>query len=165
MFVPFDSLPPQARIWIYQSNKKFTDVDKNTISEALTAFTERWQVHGQPIETSFDIRFDQFIILAANDSTSGCSIDSSVRAVKEVGSLINVDFFDRTRVAFKLDQEKVMIIPLNKLSEAAASQNWGAETPTFNNLVETKSELQNRWIVNAGSTWLKRYLPQPIAAS
>ncbi|HQV36258.1 MAG TPA: ABC transporter ATPase, partial [Flavobacterium sp.] len=25
MYIPFDSLPEESRIWIYQSNRKFSD--------------------------------------------------------------------------------------------------------------------------------------------
>ena len=85
MFIPFQKLSPQSRIWIYQSDKIFSEHDTVILKQQLTAFTEDWLVHGAPIEASFDLRYDRFAIVAANDPTSGCSIDSSVRAMKELG--------------------------------------------------------------------------------
>jgi hypothetical protein len=158
MFVPFSSLPPQARIWIYQSDKKFTEPERHTISAYLKAFTEQWKVHGQPMEASFDIRYDQFVIIAANDQASGCSIDSSVRTMKEIGELVHADFFNRTLIAFE-DGEDVTLLPLSGLKQESEKGNWHGASRTFNNLLNTKEELENKWIVPAGTTWLSRYLP------
>jgi hypothetical protein len=159
MYIPFESLPQHSRVWIYQSGKKFTQTDIDTISEALTSFTQNWSVHGQPMETSFDIRYNHFIILAANDQASGCSIDSSVRAIKEIGSAIGADLFDRTQVAFK-EKEEIVLLRLAELKQKFESGLWNEQTSTFNNLVDTKAALADNWVVAAGTTWLKRYLPK-----
>lgn len=161
MYIPFNSLPAQSRIWIYQSDKKFTPADIQTISQMLQSFTDNWQVHGQPMEASFDIRYDQFVILAANDQASGCSIDSSVRIMKELGSTINADFFNRTKVAFLMANE-IVLLATTELKEKYSERSWNHLTPTFNNLVDTKSALAKNWLVPAGSTWLKRYLPRKL---
>jgi hypothetical protein len=111
------------------------------------------------METSFDIRYNHFIILAANDQASGCSIDSSVRAIKEIGSAIGVDLFDRTQVAFK-EKEEIVLLKLAELKQKFESGLWNEQTSTFNNLVDTKAALADNWVVAAGTTWLKRYLPK-----
>lgn len=158
MFVPFDSLPDDARIWIYQSNRKFSSGEADIISQELLTFTEQWEVHGKPMKTSFKLYFDQFIILAADEGhneASGCSIDGSVRVLKNLGSRLNVDLFDRNSVAFK--KEEVILIPLSKLKQQNAAASWNKDTLVFNNLVATKGDLKARWMVKAGDTWLKRY--------
>jgi len=158
MYIPFDSLPDNARIWIYQSDRKLLPSDITIISDALRAFTEQWAVHGSPISTSFDVRFDQFIILATDDRTSGCSIDSSVRAVKELGQTLNVDFFNRNLVAFQ-NNGNITLTPLGELKAALQQGQWNQNTPMFNNLIPIKEDLKTGWIVPAGTSWLKRYLP------
>lgn len=156
MFVPFAKLSPAARVWIYQSDRKITSEEKTVIANQLNIFTGQWQVHGAPLEASFDIRFDHFIILAANDTTSGCSIDSSVRAVKELGQLTGIDFFNRNLVAFK-HREEIRLIALPLLKSAYTNGDWSEETPVFNNLVSSVGDLAENWVVPAASTWLKRY--------
>ena len=64
MFIPFDSLPDHARLWIYQANRPVTNSEKNIISDALLAFTQQWLVHGEPMMASYAIYHDQFLILA-----------------------------------------------------------------------------------------------------
>jgi hypothetical protein len=158
MLIPFHQLPATSRVWVYQADRKITSAEKGIISEVLTAFTQGWSVHGQPMETSFEIRQDYFIVLAANDQASGCSIDSSVRAVKEAGAASGVDFFNRTNVAFHT-AGGVSLLAMGELKTRYADGSWTEATPVFNNLVDTKAKLDEAWITPAGETWLKRYIP------
>jgi len=160
MFVPFDSLPSSSRIWIYQSDRKFSSSEKEILSEALSTFTEQWQVHGQPMKTSFAVLHDQFIVLAADEdfnSASGCSIDGSVRLLKEMGNQLGMDFFNRNLVAFKKEKETILI-PVKDLNKKRIEGTWDENTFVFNNLVSSIETLNKNWIAPAGTTWLKRYL-------
>lgn len=166
MFVPFEKIDDRSRVWIYQSSRKFSLDEVRIISGSLRAFTERWLVHGSPMQASFDIRFDQFVILAADEdvnSASGCSIDDSVRTFKQLGSDLNIDFFDRTQVAFRTT-DGVFLVPASDLKNKLSAGAWNAETTVFNNLVSTKGELDKTWQVAAGTTWLKRFLPKQTVA-
>jgi hypothetical protein len=159
MVVPFDTLENSARVWIYQSGRKLTEVEKHTISEALSTFTETWVAHGNPLKTSFKIFYDQFIVLAADESfneASGCSIDGSVRVMKQIDEQYRLNLFDRTNVAFKKDS--IEVINLNNLSKTLGEGVWQSDTLVFNNVITTKGELEKAWILPAGQTWLKRYL-------
>lgn len=161
MFVPFESLPDHSRIWVYQSNRKLNCQELNIISDTLRAFTKRWNVHSTPLPSSFDMRFDQFVILAADEdafSASGCSIDDSVRTIKDLGKLISADFFDRTQMAFK-NNEIIVTIAMNDLKEQYRLGAWNDESLFFNNLVSVKSDLESLWLVPATSAWVKRYIP------
>lgn len=159
MYAPFDSLEDSARIWVYQSLRKFTEVELNAISNTLSAFTETWVAHGNPLKTSFKIFYDQFIVLAADESfneASGCSIDGSVRVMKQIDEQYRLNLFDRTNVAFKKDS--IEVIHLNNLSKALGEGFWQSDTLVFNNVLTTKGELERAWILPANQTWLKRYL-------
>ncbi len=165
MFVPFESLPPAARVWVFQSNRPFTDEERVIAGEKLRAFTDEWAVHGTPIPTSYSIRHNQFIVLAADESqqaASGCSIDSSVRALQQIGTQLGIDLFDRSRVAF-LQEAEVRLWPLIALKEKFSTGILNEATLTFNNLVATKAELDASWLLPAGETWVKRYIPNALA--
>ena len=161
MFIPFASLPDHSRLWIYQSNRKFTSEDIAIISDALSSFTNQWSAHGTPLKTSFDIKLDQFIVIAADEKyvpASGCSIDGAVRIIKDLGQHLGIDFFDRTEIAFYLD-ERVTIIPMNALKKHFSDGVLDHESRLINLLVGSKAELENGFVVPASATWLKRYLP------
>lgn len=162
MFVPFEKINDRARVWVYQSNRKLNSEEIQIISNALSSFTDQWLVHGDVMHASFDIRFNHFVILAADEhvnAASGCSIDDSVRTLKKIGSELNVDFFDRTLVAFQTGDE-VFTVRTGELKAAANEGRWNQDTVVFNNLVATKEALNEKWRMPAGATWLKRHLPQ-----
>jgi hypothetical protein len=165
MFVPFESISPNARIWIYQANRKFTFEEQEAITNFLKVFTDRWSAHSQALKTSFAIRYNQFIVLAADEdynSASGCSIDSSVRAIKQIEQNVGVELFNRNLIAF-LNQGIVDLVPLNELKQKYSSGAWNEDSLTFNNLVATKGQMESSWISKAADTWLKRYLPSKVA--
>jgi len=166
MYVPFEKIQDTSRIWIYQANRKFNSEEVNIISDALTAFTEQWLVHGSPMKASFSLRHDQFIIIAADEdanAASGCSIDDSVRTLKRLGPALSIDFFDRTLVAFKKG-EHVFTISTSDLKTKLSDGVWNGNTLLFNNLVNRKRDLTQTWLVPAGASWLKRYLPKQTVA-
>lgn len=164
MLAPFDTLDDSARIWIYQAGRKFTESEKSTISDTLAAFTHAWVAHGNPLKTSFTILYDQFIILAADENfneASGCSIDSSVRVIRQLDQQFSLSLFDRTKIGFLKNGQPEMI-PLHELPRALAEGMWSADSQFFNNVLETKGQLKNGWIVPATQSWLKRYLAKTV---
>ena len=77
MYIPFENLPPDARIWIYVSNRKLTAETRTAVEEVLAGFTQQWSAHATPLQASYKIFFDQFIVLGVDEavsSPSGCSI-------------------------------------------------------------------------------------------
>ena len=165
MFVPFTSLPSSARVWVFQSNRPFAASEIQLIESRLRDFTEQWNVHGSPLNASFTVEYSQFIILAADESqhtASGCSIDSSVRVLKELEQMLEVNLFDRTLVAFKL-QEGIRIVPLSQLKENFMSGILTEDTLTFNNLVATKAQYKTEWLAPARDSWVRRYISIPLA--
>jgi hypothetical protein len=165
MYVPFNEMHPESRLWIYQSSKPLTEDQVKTVGEKLKTFCETWAAHGQPLRTSFDIRYNHFIILSADENhygASGCSIDESVRTIKQIDSDHELDLFNRSLVAFLIDGH-VSIFSLTELKQKSASGTLKPDTLTFYNLVETKRQLEAGWLLPAGNSWLKRYLlPQKV---
>lgn len=165
MFVSFESLPQSSRVWIFQANRPFTQRESEVITSRLRSFSEQWTVHGMPLNTSFRIDFNQFIVLAADESehtASGCSIDSSVRVLKELEERLDLTLMDRNRVVFKKG-EALLTLPLAEVKENFSNGILSEDTLTFNNLVKTKAELEREWLVPARQTWVRRYIPNPLA--
>lgn len=165
MFIPFESLPADSRVWIFQANRALTNNEVQIANERLRAFTDEWQVHGAPLDSSYSVRHNQFIVLAADESqqsASGCSIDSSVRVLKELQDILGVELFDRNQVAFLLNGS-VTLIDRKDLKEKFSDGILNEETLTFNNLAGTKKELETSWLIAARDTWLRRYIPNALS--
>jgi hypothetical protein len=164
MFTEFESLPDSARVWVYQATRKLSETEMHTISQSLSAFTQQWAAHGQPLKSSFKIFHHQFIVLAADEAyheASGCSIDDSVRVIREIDQRHNLGLFDRTTVAFQ-NEGSVFVLALTDLGRGLEEGVWNQHTQVFNNVIHTKKALSDGWIVPAHATWLKRYLAKTV---
>ena len=85
MYVPFENLPPESKVWIYQSNRKFTEEEWSAIETDLKAFIDSWSAHGTGLEASYLLKYYRFIILAVNQEVqiaTVCSIDKSVEFIQ-----------------------------------------------------------------------------------
>lgn len=165
MFENWKSLIPEtfdgeSRVWVYQSSRLFTMTEALQIEGLLEDFTANWNSHGAKVKGYANLLFGQFVVLMVDETAtgvSGCSTDSSVRVIKEIERLYRVSMFDRQSLAF-IRNNKVEIIPMNQLSYALDGGLIKPETPYFNNLVATKTQLLDEWIIPVGKSWLaKRY--------
>jgi len=87
MYIPFENLPENSKIWIYQSNRKFSEAEMTEIENELKAFLENWTAHGTGLEASYLLKYNRFIIIAVNQEVqqaTGCSIDSSVAFIQSL---------------------------------------------------------------------------------
>lgn len=152
------SFDPQSRVWVYQSNRLFTMSEALEIEEMLKNFTNMWKSHGTPVRGSAYLLFGQFIILMADEratGVSGCSTDSSVRLIKDIEQQFGVNMFDRLSLAFVV-KDKVQLLPLSQLQYAFDNKFITTDTLYFNNLVQTKEELETQWIIPLKDSWLAK---------
>jgi hypothetical protein len=160
MYIPFEELSAESRVWIYQGKRSMSASEKSTIGQMLHSFCEQWAAHGQPLKTSFKIELNQFVIMAVDEdfrNPSGCSIDSSVGVLRQIQSATGIDFLDRTLVPFYINNE-VQLIPLNKIKSGFASGQLNPNTITFNTLATTKGEWDQQRQIPAEKSWMAKYL-------
>jgi hypothetical protein len=146
-----------ARVWIYQSNRPFTDAETAAITAEVKAFAQNWLSHGAPVKAFGTVLYNQFIILMADEtqtSMGGCSTDSSVRLIKAIEQELGVDLFNRQLLAFMIDGD-IQLIPLAQLNEALQNGTINADTFYCNNTVLTKKELEQQWLIPVKESWLK----------
>jgi hypothetical protein len=150
------SFHPSSRVWVYQSSRVFSLGEAFDIEELLNNFAADWKSHDTPVKGAGYLFFGQFIVLLADETAtgvSGCSTDSSVRLVKDIEQRFAVNMFDRTTLAFVV-KDKVQLLPLSQLQYATENGFINGETLYFNNLVATKEELENKWIIPVKESWL-----------
>jgi len=153
-----ENFSPDSRVWVYQSSRLFTLSEALEIEQLLDGFIVSWLSHGVPVKGSAYLFFGQFIILMADEKAtgvSGCSTDSSVRLIKEIEDRFKVNMFDRTTLAF-IVKDKVQLLPLSQLQYAADNGFITGDTLYFNNLVQTKEELENNWLIPVKESWLNK---------
>ncbi|MBW3517961.1 ABC transporter ATPase [Flavobacterium sp. NKUCC04_CG] len=159
MYVPFEEMPEHSRIWIYQSNRKFYDEEVQDIEKDLLEFTSQWAAHATPLQASFIVKYNRFIILVVDQDVhpaSGCSIDASVRIIQQFEQQYNVDLMDKMNVTYKSGDfiaYKTLIDFKKMVKEKAVSEH----TIVFNNLVNDLGEFHDFWEVPAAESWHSRF--------
>ncbi len=160
MLVDFNTLPEESKVWIYQANRSFSDVELEEIKAKLNVFVENWAAHGTGLEAGFDMRYKRFIILAVNQdnqSATGCSIDASVHFIQQLEKDYNVDLMDKMNVSYK-QGEFVAYKTLTDFRKMAKEKAVSKNTIVFNNLVTNIAELNENWEVPASDSWHNRFL-------
>lgn len=162
MYLPFEELPSESRVWIYTGIRAFTQEQEKSVSGLLELFCAKWAAHGEPLQTSFNIERSQFIVMTLDEdfqNPSGCSIDSSVGILRQVHTATGIDFLDRSAVPFLIDNQ-VVLIPLSNLKARFTSGDLKSDTLTFNTLAATKGEWESANTIRVEKSWMAKYLPK-----
>lgn len=149
-----------SRVWIYQSSRLLSLGEALDVEDILKEFTQNWKSHGTPVKGAAYLFFGQFIVLMADETAtgvSGCSTDSSVRLIKEIEQKLGISLFDRTTLAFVL-KDKVQLLPLAQFNYALDQHYIDGDTLYFNNVIQTKKELEDSWIIPVKESWLGKKL-------
>ena len=160
MFTEYKNLPSNSRVWIYQADRVFTEEEMSVISSRAIDFIDQWTRHGDNLKGSFTFKYNQFLVIAVDESftaVSGCSIDASVRFVQQLESLFNIDLMNKMNVSFK-DGDAINVVKLMDFQRFAKAQKITKETIVFNNMVQTKEEVETNWEVPANQSWHNRFL-------
>jgi hypothetical protein len=159
MYVNFNDLADDARIWIYQSNRSLTDQEQEEINTDLKTFLEQWTAHGKDLKAGFELKYKRFIIIGLDAQTqaSGCSIDASVHFIQELEKKYEIDLLDRMNVSFK-QGDFIAYKTLKDFKVMAKNKSVSKNTVVFNNLVATKAEYLDHWEVPASESWHSNFL-------
>lgn len=159
MYIPFDEMSASSRVWLYQSDRPFTEDERQWVNSKLKAFCDTWNTHGNLMHTSFDIRHNQFILLSVDESVlgaSGCSIDSSVRTIREIEEKLGVNLLDAGKVSI-LEGDEVSVSRFAEIKDKILAGKIHADSKLVNPSINRKEDLSSRWVIPAKDSWLKRY--------
>jgi len=159
MLVEFNTLPEHSRIWIYQSNRRFTANELELVADKTKVFLEQWAAHGTGLQAGFELKYERFIVIAVNQdeqNATGCSIDASVRFIQDLEKELDIELLDKMNVAFK-QGDFVNFKTLLDFKAMAKGGAIGKKTIVFNNLVTNISEYNENWEVPAQDSWHSRF--------
>lgn len=155
---------PHSKVWIYQSNRKFTDKETAEIQEVLNNFTSQWAAHGHQLKAKAEIFYQYFIVLTVDQqvaSVTGCSIDASVKVMKGIESKYELDLFNRFNMAYKIDGE-VHVVSKEDFETLITINKIDLNTTVFNNLVENLADFEQKWEVPLQESWHKHIFAEQL---
>ena len=131
----FEKFPDNSRVWIYAADRFLKAEEEVFVKRNLDAFVDQWAAHGSELAAAGVILEHTFIVLIADESNvsaSGCSIDTSVRFIKDLGKELNIDFLNRLSIVIEKDGE-LKHIHFNDLS---SYPDWNMYDASVKNLKE-----------------------------
>lgn len=137
----FNNFSDNARIWLYQTDRPLDDNEQNNIKSEIASFVNEWAAHGNKLLADGALLNPYFIAFVVEDEKtlpSGCSIDASVKFLKEIGQKYNIDFFNRLNVYVR-ENDEIKKYVFSKLEELPN------DTLVYDPLISKLGELRNQW--------------------
>jgi len=160
MIKDFKDLPDDSRLWIYQSNRKLSEIEIGIIEPKIIDFLNQWTAHGKDLDAGYEIKYNRFIVLGLNQenaSASGCSIDVSVNFIQSLEKEFGIDLMDKMNVTY-YNGDFIAHKSLIDFKKMAKAKSVSKNTVVFNNLVNTKIDYIENWEVPAKDSWHNRFL-------
>lgn len=158
MYIPFEQMPDHARVWIYQANRPLSSTESDRIRQTLEQGTNGWEAHGSQLQASFEIRFNQVVVVAVNESVnqaSGCSIDASTRWFKELAAELHIDFFNRDLAVLR--GETLELIPIGQIKSQVQAGSIGPTDTILRPLTEQIAAYRSEWLCPANESYISRH--------
>ena len=144
-----------SRVWVYQADRELSEREVQLIQNELDSFATGWTAHNNQLKAKGEVKYNRFLILTVDESqagASGCSIDKSVRFIKDMQQQFNINLLDRFNLAYREGSE-VLSAPRHAFEDLIKKGSINTNTIVFNNMVQNLKELQTKWEVPFKDSW------------
>lgn len=159
MVVDFNSLPDDARVWIYQASRPFQEDELEKLNTDIKSFLAEWAAHGKSLKAGYEIKYKRFLIIGLDQKdqhATGCSIDAQVHFIQQLENELDMELLDKMNVTYRTGKF-IAYKPLADFKKMVKNKSVNADTIVFNNLVNTKGEYLEHWEVPATESWHARF--------
>ena len=159
MFVNQDILPEDARVWVYPSSRKFYPQEIEGLEEKIKNFVSSWKKDNENFKASFQLLHKRFIVFYADEVSqlANIDIDNQVSFILKLQEEYKIELLDRMNACFK-QGEFIQYKDLKGFKKLVKSKSVNEKTIVFNNLIETKDELNTNWEIPMSDSWYSRFL-------
>lgn len=160
--VPFESLPDDARVWVFGAERALTAAEATRLLGVTDAHLERWAAHGAPLTSARDWREDRFLTIAVDQRTagaSGCSIDALFRQLQQLERELSLSIVGGGRVFYRDGAGVVQAVDRAELTTLAERGVVTAETVAFDPTVQTLGTWRSGFERRARDSWHGQLLP------
>ena len=159
--VAFDTLPPNARAWVFGASDLLDESARNKLLLVVDEHLSQWRAHGVPLVCSRELRDDRFLVVAVDESAtgaSGCSIDGLFRALQNLQAQLGTTLVGGGPMFYRGADGAVMCVDRSGFSDAVKSGAISAETPVFDLTVATAGDWRTAFEKAARDSWHARLL-------
>jgi len=156
----FSNLDPDSKVWIFQSTVKLNSKEEFFLKKELDVFLDQWKSHGNNLKADYILFKSHFIIISVDKfffEASGCSLDKLFKKIKDLGSFLDKDFFQRDYIFFELLDQKIQNLKIREFKDSL-SHNIINPLVIYDNSIHLLNQLREGWRKDIVS-WKSKYLP------
>lgn len=154
--VPFESLPDDARVWVFAATSPLDEPAANRLLQAVDEFLAHWNAHGAPLVCGRDWRDDRFLAIGVDQSTagaSGCSIDGLFRTLARLEPELGTSMLGGGRVYYRDADGRVQMATRPAFNALAREGRIGPDTPVFDTALTTAGAWRGAFERPARESW------------
>ena len=155
--IPFENQVNSSKVWVYISDNRISELQKNIINTFTSEFLSSWKSHGELVQGSVSVVDDYFLLICANVSDGnmcGRAVDANVRFVKELKDHTALSLLNRLTVAYRNSENQIMISSYGELKTLIDNNDVASIKSVFNNRVLTKEEFVSSFEQPVDTCWL-----------
>ena len=160
MFVDYNSISDEAKVWIYPSSRKFYNTEVEEVEKLLKDFIDNWKKEDETFKASYQFLYNRFLVLVAenNESTlTNADLDHSVSFIFKLQEKFDIALLDKMNVCFK-QGEYVQYKELKDFKKLVKNRAVTGKTIIFDNLVNNNYDFKNFWEIPIEDSWYNRFL-------
>ena len=156
MFISLDKIDKKAKCWVYILEKNCAEV-RDDLHCFLKELCDTWVSHNQNVIASYKIYNDSHIVLFAENSISGCSIDRANKLIRKKLNDLNIGIMPNSKIGIFNDKKLVYynrLSLINKLKNKELLIN----DKMIDTTIKTKDDFDKKWIVEINKSWLINFI-------
>lgn len=164
-----DTLPDDARIWIYATNRELNELEELRVKEILDQFCRDWTSHQRPVESAADVIEGKFAVISGrivDGDVSGCGIDKSVHALDAAAAELGFEWLTGLEVHYRDGLGVARSVSRPEFRRLVREGAVSSDTPVFDTSIETIGRLRlGEFEQPASTSWHARVFRIPETTS
>lgn len=157
--VEFETLPDEARVWVFAADRDLFGTDAAAMLGAVDAFLSEWKAHGTPLRCARDWRDGRFLAVGVDQGAagaSGCSIDGLFRVFKEGADVLGASLLNPGMTYWRDADGKVRSSRRIEVRQLVENGTISQASPVFDTTVQDAGAWRRAFERPAADTWVYR---------
>lgn len=157
----FESLPSNARVWVFACDRNLTGDEAKPLLAQADAYLAQWKAHGSPLRCAREWLHHRFLAVGIDptaEQASGCSIDGLFRSLREIGQSVGTQVLGGGRVFYRDAEGNAQVVSRAEFSALATRGDVTADTTVFDTSVILADDWRHHFERRAGDAWTAELL-------
>lgn len=154
--VSFETLPDDARVWVFATAAPVTGARETHLLAAVDEYLAQWKAHGAPLTVGRSWREHRFLTIGVDmsyEAASGCSIDGLFRVLRGLESTIGTTLVSGGSVYYRDPAGDVVVADRDTFTALGERGAVTRETVVFDPSVTSLADWRARFETTAGASW------------